>query len=154
MYCYTLTRTQRFPSDISGVWAFFANPSNLSRLSPPWTRMELLSPMPEALRAGLVLTHRFRPLLGIPVVWVSSITEAQEPAMFADEQRKGPFRYWRHEHCFREIPGGTEMTDTVRYALPFGPLGRLAHGLFVKFLLDGMFAFRARAAESVFGALN
>ena len=116
--------------------------------------MELLSPMPEALRAGQVLTHRFRPLLGIPVVWVSSITEAQEPAMFADEQRKGPFRYWRHEHCFREIPGGTEMTDTVRYVLPFGLLGRLAHGLFVKFLLDGMFAFRARAAEWELGPQN
>jgi ligand-binding SRPBCC domain-containing protein len=54
---------------------------------------------------------------------------------------------WHHTHDFEPAPGGdgTLMRDTVRYALPLGPLGELAHRLVVRRDLERIFDFRERA---------
>jgi hypothetical protein len=43
------------------------------------------------------------------------------------------------------------MTDIVDYALPFGPLGELAHRYSVRSRVEGIFAYRRQALIERFG---
>ena len=66
----------------------------------------------------------------------SRITELEAPHWFVDEQVRGPFRSFRHEHAF--IPGadgdGTIMIDHVVFDR-VGGLGRLSEGALGPYLL-------------------
>lgn len=73
---------------------------------------------------GDTVTWRARHF-GVPFRMTSRISAHDAPGRFVDEQVAGPFRRWWHEHRFEPAPGGTLMTDTVEYASPAGPLGRL-----------------------------
>lgn len=55
----------------------------------------------------------------------SAVTEMDGPFRFVDEQVRGPFSRFRHEHRFASVDGGTLMTDTIEFAAPFGIIGRL-----------------------------
>jgi ligand-binding SRPBCC domain-containing protein len=105
----------------------------------------------EEMYPGQVMTYRVKPLLGIPLFWMTEITHVQPGQFFVDEQRFGPYSLWHHQHHFREIPGGVEMTDLVHYKLPLGFLGEIAHGIFVRKQLESIFDFRYRKVESLFG---
>jgi ligand-binding SRPBCC domain-containing protein len=100
---------------------------------------------------GQVMTYKVKPLLGIPLFWMTEITHVQPGKFFVDEQRFGPYNMWHHQHHFREIPGGVEMTDLVHYKLPLGFLGDIAHKIFVHRQLEGIFKFRYRKVEELFG---
>lgn len=100
---------------------------------------------------GIIIAYSVRPVLGIPLSWVTEITHIQEPHYFVDEQRFGPYSLWHHKHFFTEIPGGVEMTDEVHYVIPFGFLGRLMHALFIRKQLEGIFAFRTERLHERFG---
>jgi ligand-binding SRPBCC domain-containing protein len=151
---HRLQRVQRFPATLETAWEFFAAPGNLGRLTPPWLRFELLSSVPDRMRPGLTIDYRLRPLLGIPVRWTTEIIEVDELHRFVDIQSKGPYRAWRHEHLFREVPGGVEMEDRVEYALPWGALGEPAHVYLVRPRLGRIFEFRRRTVEELFGRLS
>lgn len=153
MSTHVLKRTQRIPIGIADAWAFFSDARNLAKLTPPEFGFELLTPQPDRLHPGLIIRHRMRPLFGVPVIWISEITIVDEPHLFTDEQKSGPFRSWQHEHRFIEISGGTEVVDTVAYALPFGPLGGAAHALFARRMLERYFDYRRRAVENLFGSM-
>ncbi|MDR7484117.1 MAG: SRPBCC family protein [Armatimonadota bacterium] len=143
---------QRLSVAISDAWACFSDPRNLRRLTPPWMRLEVLSPLPDCAYAGLLITYRVRPVAGIPVTWVTEISHVCEPYLFVDEQRLGPYRFWHHQHLFREVPGGVEMEDIVHYALPLGWLGLIVNRLVVAPRLQEIFEFRRRALEEHFAA--
>jgi ligand-binding SRPBCC domain-containing protein len=64
--------------------------------------------------------------LGVIWTMTSQVTELDEPTRFVDEQQRGPFRYFRHEHTFRPTEQGTEMEDAISFAAPLGPLGWIA----------------------------
>jgi ligand-binding SRPBCC domain-containing protein len=81
---------------------------------------------------------------------LSEITHAREPNYFVDEQRNGPFRLWQHQHRFKEVDNGIEITDEVNYAIPFGLFGRLANALFVEKTLNAIFDYRFKALEDLF----
>lgn len=97
----------------------------------------------------MVVTYRVMAMAGIRVNWVTEITHVQEPAFFVDEQRFGPYRFWHHQHHFKAVAGGTEMTDLVSYLLPFSPFGQLA-APFVQRRLDQIFDFRRQTLETMF----
>lgn len=137
---YTLHRVQQVATPLDETFEFFARPGNLARITPPWLAFTMVSDEAD-MRQGLRIEYRIRPL-GIPQKWVSEITAYDPPHRFVDEQRSGPYARWHHEHRFRAVNGATEVTDTVTYALPFGPLGRLAHALFVRRQLEAIFAYR------------
>ncbi|MDI2124614.1 SRPBCC family protein [Yinghuangia seranimata] len=62
-------------------------------------------------------------------VWwrmTSEITSYDRPYAFVDEQVRGPFAHWRHEHRFETDGAGTVMTDVIDYKAPLGPLGAIA----------------------------
>lgn len=150
---HQLKRTQGLPITLQTAWDFFSSPRNLSLITPPEMGFELRSELPKKMYPGLFITYTVRPLLGIPLTWVTEITHIREGEYFVDEQRVGPYRIWHHQHFFREIPGGVEMTDIVDYQLPLGFLGELAHPVLVKPRLQGIFAFRYNKLIELFGSL-
>lgn len=103
--------------------------------------------------AGQIIAYTVRPLAGIPLYWMTEITHVQEGSYFVDEQRFGPYSLWHHQHHFRPIPGGVEMTDLVHYKLPLGWLGMLGHRLFVRRQLEQIFDFRWAVLEKRFGVM-
>lgn len=153
MRLYSLQRVQCLPITLHEAWRFFSNPQNLSQITPPYLRFELTSDVPDRMYPGMILTYRIRPLLGIPLTWVTEITHVVEPYRFVDEQRGGPYRFWHHQHFFREISGGTEIQDLVHYALPWGPVARRAHGFLVGEKLQGIFDYRHQMLEQMFGTM-
>jgi hypothetical protein len=146
---YVLEREVSLPAPRAEVFPFFADARNLERLTPPSLRFEILTPGPVEMRPGAIIDYRLR-LSGIPIRWRTVIAEWAPPGRFVDVQEKGPYAVWRHTHTFEETPDGTRMRDRVEYALPFGPLGKLAHLLFVARRLDDIFAFRARIVREAF----
>lgn len=147
---YVLERRQIVPRPLEEAFAFFADPRNLARITPGWLRFRMRDRREREMRRGLELRYRIAPL-GLPQPWVSEITVWEPPRCFVDEQRRGPYSRWRHEHAFRQRDGATEIHDRVEYALPFGPLGRLAHFLLVRRQLRAIFDYRERRMRELLG---
>ncbi|MCW3113213.1 MAG: hypothetical protein JWR18_1609 [Segetibacter sp.] len=101
--------------------------------------------------AGQIIEYTVKPILGIPLYWMTEITHVDEGKYFVDEQRFGPYSLWHHQHHFKEVSGGVEMTDLVHYKLPFWILGDLANALFVSKQLREIFDFRYKTVEEKFG---
>jgi ligand-binding SRPBCC domain-containing protein len=130
------------------VFAFFADPRNLLRLTPPRLRLRLRTD-DATLAAGAVLDFRMR-WLGVPLRWRSYVREYDPPYRFVDVQVRGPWARWEHRHLFLEEAGGTWVEDRVTYRLPLGPLGRLAHRALVERQLRALWAYRqARLGDLV-----
>ncbi len=151
MASHRLVTRQLIPRSIEDVFAFFASPDNLARLTPRSMRFEFLTD-DRQMRKGLELDYRLRPLLGIPVAWRTRIDAYDPPNGFHDSQLRGPYAHWEHRHAFRPVPGGTLMTDEVEYALPLGPLGDLVNRLVIRKELQKIFRFRAIAVASALQA--
>ena len=151
MSLHRFEAAQLLPVDRSEAWEFFSNPRNLSVITPPDMGFELTSDVPEHVHPGLIVVYRVRPLLGIAVTWVTEITAVVEEELFVDDQRIGPYRFWHHQHHFREVAGGTEMRDIVHYALPFGPLGGLLNERVIAPRVQAIFDFRRGVIDQRFG---
>ena len=151
MAVHVFRRTQVISATVESAWEFFSDPRNLARITPPALDFTVLSELPERVHPGLMIEYRVRPLLGIPVRWLTEITHVEEGKFFVDEQRIGPYRIWHHEHRFTALPDGrVEIADRVTYVLPFGPLGNLAHPFLVAPQLEKIFAFREKAVARIF----
>lgn len=146
---HRIQRSQVVRRPIDEVFAFYADARNLARITPPWLGFAIRGSSDGGsvddirMRQGLEIHYRVRPL-GIPQPWTSEITVWDPPHRFVDEQRRGPYRRWHHLHDFREVEDGTEITDVVEYALPFGILGDVAHHLLVRRQLKAIFDHRER----------
>ena len=152
MAVHTLQTKQIIRASIGEAWAFFSSPRNLAKITPPELGFEVLtSDLPPQVYSGMMIAYRVRPLLGIPMTWLSEITLVEEGLRFIDEQRVGPYAVWHHEHAFHDLGDGrVEMEDKATYVLPFAPLGDLAHAWLVKLQLTRIFAFREKAVRELF----
>lgn len=151
MKTYTLHREQFVGRPLEEVFAFFSRPENLARITPASMGFEIITPSPIEMRAGALIDYTVK-TWGIPVRWTTLIAEFVPPLRFVDVQLKGPYSFWHHTHRFEAVAEGTRITDEVRYALPFGPIGRLAHALIVKRQLERIFRHREVVIEHLFGA--
>jgi ligand-binding SRPBCC domain-containing protein len=147
---HVLKQIQVLPISPQQAWEFFSRPENLDDITPADLRFEVLSHLPPRIYLGLMITYKISPFKGVRLDWVTEITHVNEPWYFVDEQRTGPYSLWHHEHHFKEVPGGTEMTDIVHYQLPFGPIGNLFHRLLVLPKLKRIFAFRKEVLAKKF----
>lgn len=141
---HQLRRTQLVGRPVPEVFSFFSDASNLEALTPPFLHFRILTPMPMELRAGSQLDYRLS-LFGVPVRWRTRITDWQSGTRFVDEQESGPYALWRHTHEFEARGSSTLMLDVVDYSEPLGPVGTVAHILFVRRTLDRIFDFRRDA---------
>jgi ligand-binding SRPBCC domain-containing protein len=146
--------TQRLPVPLEGAWHFFVDPRNLAVITPPDMGFEITGDPPDQMYAGMLVAYRVRPIFGLPVTWLTEITQLHEGRMFVDEQRRGPYRFWHHQHHFREIAGGIEMQDIVHYDVGFGPIGDVVNAVAVRRRLRQIFAFRRGVLQQRFGALE
>lgn len=135
------------PRPLSEVFPFFADAKNLQAITPPWLSFEVLTPDPVEMREGTKIDYRLR-VRGLPIRWQSEITAWQPSHRFIDEQRRGPYRAWIHEHCFEQCDGGTTAIDNVQYAV-WG--GRLIEWLFVRRDVERIFEFRRQRLLEIFG---
>jgi ligand-binding SRPBCC domain-containing protein len=148
---YQIKRTQLVRTDLKTCWKFFSDPSNLQKITPDYMGFKVLTEVPSEMYEGLVISYTVSPLFGIPMNWVTEITHVRDLHYFVDEQRIGPYRMWHHEHHFKEVEGGVEMTDIVSYVLPFGLVGKAVHPFIVKNKLNEIFEHRFKAVEQLFG---
>ncbi len=149
MTTHQLRASQVVARPVDEVFAFFAEPRNLGRITPSSMGFEFLS-SDFAMREGLTIDYRLRPLLGLPTEWRTEITAHDPPRSFADVQARGPYRRWEHVHRFTAVADGTLVEDEVTYELPLGPLASLPHRWLVRPELDKIFRHRARAIEAIF----
>jgi len=146
MRTFTLDRQiwlDRSPEEIFG---FFADAGNLDLLTPQWLRFRIVTPSRVSMGENTQIDYRLR-LRGIPLRWRSRITAWEPPFLFVDEQVQGPYRYWKHVHRFREIEGGTLVSDEVAYAV-WG--GEIVERLLVRPDLARIFDYRMRRLEEKF----
>ena len=149
MHRFDTTHRLAVPRD--EAWRFFSDPRNLERITPKEMGFTITSPLPDEVYPGLIVTYRVRPLLNVPVTWVTEITSVVGGERFVDEQRGGPYSMWHHEHHVTTVAGGTEMRDIVHYALPGGPLGDLVNHYVVARRVAEIFAHRRRVLDRMFG---
>ena len=141
MNVHVLQREQVLPGSPDDVFPFFADARNLEAITPPLLRFEVVTPDPIEMGVGTLIQYRLR-LRGVPVQWLTSIQAWDPPHRFVDVQVRGPYALWHHTHTFEPHEDGTLMRDIVRYAIGFGPLGDVAHRLFVRRDVESIFDFR------------
>jgi ligand-binding SRPBCC domain-containing protein len=152
MAVHRITTTQKIPVSLTKAWAFFSDPRNLAVITPPSMAFTVITPeQPANMYPGQVIEYTVRPLFGIPLYWMTEITQVQPMQFFIDEQRVGPYALWHHQHHFKEIDGGVEMTDLVHYKNPLGFIGGIANSLFVKKKVESIFTYRFQKVEELFG---
>jgi ligand-binding SRPBCC domain-containing protein len=130
------------------IFPFFADAKNLATVTPPWLHFEILTPGRIEMGIGTLIDYRIS-LHGIPLRWRTKITAWEPPFRFVDEQVKGPYRRWIHEHRFAESGAGTLCHDQVRYAILGGPI---VQRLLVEPDVKRIFAFREAKLTEIFGA--
>lgn len=150
---HILHTVQKLPISIEEAWEFFSSPKNLKIITPPYMGFDITSGGDEKMYAGQIITYIVKPILGIPIEWVTEITHVQEPYYFVDEQRFGPYSFWHHKHFFKPISGGIEMQDWVHYKIPFGIIGKSINQLYIKHKLKEIFDYRYQTLEKIFGKM-
>jgi ligand-binding SRPBCC domain-containing protein len=152
MAAHSIKSVQKMPVSLEQAWSFYSKPANLNMITPLHMKFQVISKHHgEDLYQGQIFEYKLRPLFGIPVYWMTEITHVNAPKYFADEQRKGPYAFWQHQHHFKSIEGGVEMTDIVHYKNPLGFVGNIANSFFVRKKLREIFEFRFRKNEEIFG---
>jgi ligand-binding SRPBCC domain-containing protein len=145
-------KIREFQSDIwlprspEEVFPFFSEAANLDAITPAWLEFRVVTPSPVTIRPGALIDYRLR-VRGLPIRWRTRINVWEPPTRFVDEQLRGPYRLWVHEHTFLPRDGGTLVRDHVRYAVP---LDFLLHRI-VRADVEKIFRFRAKALQERFG---
>jgi ligand-binding SRPBCC domain-containing protein len=143
---FRLEASQWLPHPREGVFGFFSDAFQLEALTPPWMNFSVLTPAPIHMESGVLIDYRLR-VHGIPLRWQSRISVWDPPLRFVDEQTRGPYHRWHHQHVFEVFDGGTLCRDIVDYAV-YG--GSLINKLFVRPDLLRIFAFRQSKLREVF----
>ena len=138
---------QFLPMTMEAAWAFFSTPANLSKITPKKMNFVITSDLPEKVYPGLIITYKVSPVLGIPMNWVTEITQVKEPFYFVDDQRSGPYSIWHHEHHFEQVENGIMMTDKLFYKVPFGVLGNMLDRVFIHQQVEEIFKYREKFLE-------
>jgi ligand-binding SRPBCC domain-containing protein len=149
---YSLKTIQKIPVDINTAWDFFSRPDNLKDITPNVLGFKIISkPHGDKMYSGQIIEYKVSPVAGIPLYWMTEITHVEDKKYFVDEQRYGPYSLWHHQHHFKIINGGVEMTDIVHYRIPFGFFGDIANALVVLKKLKRIFEYRFKVVEEKFG---
>lgn len=145
-------KTEHFlPVSIDEAWNFFSSAKNLSRITPPEMDFKILSSLEDKeINEGMLIDYIVKPVFGIPLKWQTEIFNVNKPHCFADRQLKGPYKIWEHTHTFIPQENGTLMKDEIKYQIPFGIIGQMAHSLFVREKVKDIFRFREKALDKIF----
>jgi ligand-binding SRPBCC domain-containing protein len=148
---HTIKTVQVLPTSLDKAWDFFSNPANLAQITPSYLGFKIKSKHHgSTMYAGQIIEYTVKPILGIPLYWMTEITQVKDGVYFIDEQRYGPYSLWHHQHHFKAVANGVEMTDIVHYKIPLGFIGRILHRLFIKKQVEKIFNYRFQKADDLF----
>ncbi|HEX5025099.1 MAG TPA: SRPBCC family protein [Agriterribacter sp.] len=151
MKIYHFVTGQLLPIGINEAWDFFSSAKNLALITPPELHFKILTELPEAeVYEGMIIDYKVKPLLGIQVQWRTEICAVDKPVLFTDRQLKGPYRLWEHTHTFTAEKNGVWMRDSVKYQLPLGFIGTIAHSLVVRNKIREIFSYRKAVLDKMF----
>lgn len=145
-----LKQEQFLPISLEEAWQFFATPKNLNEITPEDMVFEIVSDLPETMYEGLLINYKLKPMFNIPISWCTEITHIKEKEYFVDEQRKGPYFIWHHEHHFKAVEGGVLMTDILHYDIGKWIFGWMAGKLFVDNKVKSIFEYRNNTLKTYF----
>ncbi len=148
MKLHTFEAELWLPRSPEELFLFFSNASNLEQITPDWLNFRMLTRADLKIGEGSLIDYRLR-VHGFPIRWRTRINAWEPPHRFVDEQVRGPYRRWVHEHTFISEKGGTRMRDRVNYAVPFDVV---VHHLFVLRDIKEIFRFRSEVLRRRFGA--
>lgn len=149
---YSIEVKQHIPIDLDTAWNFFSNPNNLLKITPSNFKFKVLSNSgSDKMYAGQIIEYKVSPLFNIPLYWMTEITQVKEKEFFIDEQKRGPYKLWHHQHHFKSVVDGVEMIDIVHYQIPLWFLGDVLHYLFLKNKVKEIFDYRIKIIEEMFG---
>jgi len=154
MKIFKIHTKQKLPITIEEGWGFLSNPKNLSCITPNYMKFKITDCDFKPVYQGQIIQYTVRPLLNIPLKWVTEITHVVKECYFVDEQRFGPYSLWHHKHFLREIDGGIEMEDIVHYKIPLGFIGEFLNFLFIKNQLNEIFEYRKKKLIEIFGEIS
>ena len=141
---------QKINTDLDNLWKFISSPKNLSKITPSYMDFKILSKVPNEMYEGLIISYTVKPILGVKMNWVTEITHIKDKKYFVDEQRKGPYKMWHHEHILIETDNGIIMRDIISYIPPFGVLGKILNVFFIKRQVEGIFKYRTEVLNKIF----
>ncbi len=141
---------QLLPISLDEAWAFFSNPANLNLITPDKLNFKTLTEVPEMMTEGLIIRYKIDPMLVIPLNWTTRINSMKKNVMFIDEQIKGPYKVWIHEHHFHEVENGVLMTDKLTYDVGWGFLGSMVSALWVDKQVREIFEYRRQKLNEIF----
>lgn len=122
------------------VWAFHERDDIFDLLAPPGPKPALL------VRKGKLATGArvefLVPIGPFKVRWLALHVAHEEYRSFVDEQIRGPFHYWVHEHRFEPVDGGTRLVDKIDCSLPLAPVSDWLMGWMVGAQIKAMFRHR------------
>ncbi|MDZ8119317.1 SRPBCC family protein [Pontiella agarivorans] len=149
---YTLYKETTVSTTMKEAWNFIRSPANLNHITPDDMAFEIVSDLPDQMTEGMLVEYRVQlPLFG-KTPWLSELKHIVPGTSFVDEQKIGPYKLWYHYHEIRPVKQGVMFIDRVTYEVPFGPVGRLAHALFIRRTLDRIFAFREVRLRELLGS--
>jgi ligand-binding SRPBCC domain-containing protein len=155
MKTFEFNASQLLNVTLNEAWDFFSSPKNLVRITPGFLDFKIIQPFDDReIYSGMHINYTVKPLFKIPVKWTTEITSVEKPFMFVDKQLKGPYALWEHTHRFTQKENGVLVEDRVRYALPFGIVGAIAHPLLVKNKIAQIFTFRKNVLEEIFNKVS
>ena len=154
MKIFKIHTKQKLPITIEEGWGFLSNPKNLSCITPNYMKFKITDFDFKPVYQGQIIQYTVRPLLNIPLKWVTEITHVVRDNYFVDEQRFGPYSLWHHKHFLREIEGGIEMEDIIHYKIPLGFIGEFLNYLFIKSQLNEIFEYRKNKLIEIFGEIS
>jgi len=154
MKIHSLYRKQRLAITNEQAWQFLSSPYYLNQITPDFFNIDITSPVPEDIYAGLLISYRMKAVFDIPMAWLSEISHCDKPRRFVYQQCVGPFRFWSHEVSLLECEGGVEVEDIVFYTMPLGWLGELVHGLLIGGKLQRIFDTRQKYLHEKWGVQN
>lgn len=148
---HILKRETFLNTSINEAWDFFSNPFNLKKITPEYMGFDILSDCSdEKMYAGMIISYIVKPVIGIPLKWVTEITHVNEPYFFVDEQRFGPYKFWHHQHKFIPVENGVKMIDIVNYKIPLGFFGNFLNSVFIREKVKEIFRYRSEVITRLF----
>ncbi len=148
---YTFERQQIIKTSLDKIWDFASNPANLQKITPANMGFEILNKnLSSKMYAGMIIAYKVSPISRLKMKWVTEITQVKEKEYFIDVQQEGPYRFWHHEHHFKETKDGILMTDILNYKPPFGIIGKIANTIFINRKLNQIFDYRKNKMEEIF----
>lgn len=133
------------------AWDFFSSPYNLNDITPDFFHVDITSPVPNEIYAGLMISYQMKAIASIPMLWLSEVSHCQKPLRLVYQQRVGPFKFFSHEVSLTECPDGIVLEDIMFYAMPYGWLGELLHAKLIGDKLKRIFDVRHDYLQAKWG---